>query len=420
MEESNNLKKSLEKHLPSPLMDFLRLTGVTASQTGHRIYLVGGVVRDLLLERINTDLDLAIEGDAIAFTREIAKIRGAKVVAHSRFNTAKFKWERWDIDIAATRTEYYPQPGDLPVVEGKTDIYGDLRRRDFSINSMAIRLDPDHFGEIIDIYNGRKDLKAGLIRVLHPLSFQEDATRIWRALRYEQRLNFQIENETRALILKDIAFIDKLSPDRQRNELELCLEEKSPEKVLARAVELGLFGRLIPSWQVAPGTFQNIQKVRTLMLPDSPPHELYLAILFFGMNHSDLQLLIKRFNFNRSASSVLQDCLILKDSFSALSEAGLSNGQIYHLLNKINQISLLAAGVILDRGIIKERIDLYLNQLRQVKTMISGYDLLKAGYPPGPEIGQILEKLKEARLEGRVTSLEDEKALLKQISQADG
>jgi tRNA nucleotidyltransferase (CCA-adding enzyme) len=284
---------------------------------------------------------------------------------------------------------------------------------------MAVRLDPDHIGEIIDLFEGRKDLNAGLIRVLHPLSFQDDATRIWRAVRYEQRLNFQIENETRALILKDIAFIDKLSPDRQRNELELCLEEKSPEKVLARAVELGLFQRLVPFWQVSPRTFQNIQKARTLTQPSSHPQELYLAILFFGLNQPELQTLVKRFNFNRSASLILQDSLVLKDSLPVLSEAGLSNSQIYHLLAKINQISLLAVGVILDSGLAKERIDLYLSQLRQVKTMLSGDDLLQAGYPPGPEIGQILEKLKVARLEGRVTTLEDEKALIKQISQAD-
>jgi tRNA nucleotidyltransferase (CCA-adding enzyme) len=417
MNKSENLVEIINSRLPSGLVDFLRLAGLSASRLEQKIYLVGGVVRDLLLARNNTDLDLVVEGDAIIMAQELAKIRGAKVVAQSLFKTAKIKWERWVIDIATARIESYSKPGQLPKLEGSADILKDLQRRDFSINSMAVRLEPQCFGELIDIFDGRNDLAAGLIRVLHEKSFQDDATRIWRAVRYEQRLDFEIETKTRSLIDRDISYLDTLSADRLRNELELCLEEEKPEKVLLRAAEIGIFQRLVPSWQISPQTIQCIKKARGVMQPYSPPQETYLAILASGLKQPDLEALIKRLNLGRSVSSTLRDSMALQETLPALAEVNLSNGQIFRLLKNMNPNALLANRVMLDSGLIKERLDLYLNQLRRVKTGLNGDDLIQAGYPSGPVIGEILEKLKEARLEGRVASTEDELDWLKQIGQ---
>jgi tRNA nucleotidyltransferase (CCA-adding enzyme) len=325
MPKLENVKEIIQRRLPTELVEFLRVNGVLASRQGLKLYLVGGVVRDLLLERANTDLDLVVEGDAIVFARELAKIKGAKVIANGRFNTAKIKWERWSVDIASARTEFYRHPGELPTIEAMTDIRHDLQRRDFTINAMAVQLDPEHFGEIIDVSGGRKDLAAKLIRVLHPGSFQDDATRIWRAVRFEQRLDFRIENHTHSLILKDLKFLDTLSSDRMRNELELCLEEAMPEKVLSRAAEIGIFRRLAPSWQIPASTFQSLKKVRVLMEPYVAPQDLYLAVLFFSLDRIGLEALIERFSFGRSAASTLRSSLALKDRLSALAAPGLTN-----------------------------------------------------------------------------------------------
>jgi tRNA nucleotidyltransferase (CCA-adding enzyme) len=419
MIKHENIKEIIETQLPSELVQFLQLSGRAAAQMGHKLYLVGGVVRDLLLERSNTDLDLVIEGDAIDFAVELAKSLNAKVIAHSHFRTAKIKLERRTIDIATARTESYVRPGGLPTLEAKTDILGDLRRRDFTINSMAVRLDAESFGQIIDIFGGRKDLAAGIIRVLHEKSFQDDATRIWRAARYEQRLRFKIEHQTESFIHRDMAYLDTLSSDRLRNELELCLEEDQPEKVLLRASELGILAQIMPAWKISSQTVHSLKKARSLVQPYTPPQEIYLAILLFGLGQPELEGLIKHFNFGRSVVTTLQDSLALQVTFSAISEPGLSNGQIYHLLNKISANALMANLVILDSGVIKSRIELYLNQLRQVKTALTGDDLIKAGFAPGPVIGETLEKLKEAKLEGRVVSVEDERELIKRIGQVE-
>ncbi len=417
MADANNLKEKLEQKMPPQLVECLKLAGRTGRQTGKSVYLVGGVVRDVLLGKDNLDIDLVVEGDASAFTQELASILGVEVIARSLFNTAKIKWERWTIDIAAARIESYRQPGQLPTLEGQTDLRGDLGRRDFTINAMAVALEPDHFGEIIDVCNGRKDLKAGLIRVMHDKSFQDDATRIWRAARYEQRLNFQIEAVTLSMIRRDIAFLDTISADRQRNELELCLAEDKPDKVLARAAQLGICRRLSASWQVTPNICHNLVKARTFTQPYAPPNEVYLAILLADLNRLDLENLVRRLNLGRSAVITLQDSLALKDILVTLGQPALTSGQVYRLLKPFSTSALLANRVILDSGLIRARIDLFLTRLKMIKPVLTGADLIRAGFRPGPAIGQILEELKEARLDGRVTTEKEEMALAKKIGQ---
>jgi tRNA nucleotidyltransferase (CCA-adding enzyme) len=381
------------------------------------VFLVGGAVRDLCLSRENIDLDLVTEGEALSLSNELAKIQKGQVVAHSRFGTAKIKWDRWSVDIAAARIESYREPGQLPTIEGSTNITGDLKRRDFSINAMALRLEPALFGEIIDPFIGRRDLADGLIRVMHENSFQDDATRIWRAVRYEQRLGFQIETKTQVLIKRDLEYLERLSGDRLRAELELCLEEEKPEKVLRRAVEIGIFRRLWPAWAISPKTWHGMANARDLFQPYTPPLELYLAILCANLKQTELESFLTQLNFNRSTATTLRDSLALQNSLGALTAPDLSHGQIYHLASRFNPTVLLANRVILREGPAKERIDLYLNQLRQVKIQLNGQDIIMAGYPAGPAVGQVLQKLKEAKLDGLVNSVVEERAFVKQLSQ---
>jgi tRNA nucleotidyltransferase/poly(A) polymerase len=176
-----NFGKLIEKQLPTELVNFMWVAGEIAHTRGEKLYLVGGVVRDLLLEQANLDLDLVVEGDAIELAKQLKKTIPAKITTHSRFNTAKLQWDNWSVDLTTARSETYEKPGALPTVK-PSSIEEDLARRDFTINAMAIGLNPGYYGKPVDPHGGRDDLKAKIIRVLHEKSFTDDATRIWRGL----------------------------------------------------------------------------------------------------------------------------------------------------------------------------------------------------------------------------------------------
>ena len=243
---TENLSSQLEKYLPPPILALAKIAGREASEMGQELYLVGGVVRDLFLSRANFDFDLVVEGNAIKLARRLARDSQAKLTIHSRFGTAKLNYPDFSLDLATARSETYSKPGALPTVKpGK--LKDDLVRRDFSINAMALHLNPQHFGELIDLYHGKDDLDNRLIRILHSNSFIDDSTRILRAIRYEQRLGFKLEAETEKLLRRDVTMLNTISGDRIKHELELILKEDKPELVLQRSGELGVLRQLHPS-----------------------------------------------------------------------------------------------------------------------------------------------------------------------------
>ena len=237
-----NLANRINKYLPADLVTFLNTIGEAAAKQGQNLYLVGGAVRDMLLGLSHTDLDLVVEGDAIKMAQSLG-LNNIKIATYQTFGTANIKWNHWSVDLATARSEIYTKPGALPEVTPST-INRDLFRRDFTINAMAVSLHPDSYGELIDPYHGSSDLKNKLICVLHENSFIDDATRIWRAIRYEQRLGFDIEPNTLHLLKRDIDMLDTISGDRIRHELELVLKEKLPEKAIHRADELAVLVKL--------------------------------------------------------------------------------------------------------------------------------------------------------------------------------
>ena len=246
MSRSINLAKIIEKQLPPELVNFMWLAGEVALGRGERVYLVGGVVRDLLLEQQNLDLDLVVEGNAIELALQLKEVNGGEIITHLRFSTAKLSWDRWSVDFATSRSETYDKPGALPRVK-PSSIDSDLSRRDFTINAMAVHLNPGDYGKLLDPCGGRNDLKKKVLRVLHEKSFADDATRIWRALRYEQRLGFRLERKTLSLLKRDVDMLDTISSDRIRYEIECILREGYPEKILRRAEELGVLAKLHPA-----------------------------------------------------------------------------------------------------------------------------------------------------------------------------
>jgi tRNA nucleotidyltransferase (CCA-adding enzyme) len=246
MKKHTNLSSLIENNLPRELAVVTKRLVNLAVRRKQKLYLVGGVVRDLLLGIPNLDLDFVVEGDAIELAKGLAQSTNGKLTTHPMFNTAKIGLGKQSIDIAMARTETYAKPGALPIVKSGT-LKTDLFRRDFTINTMAINLSPTKYGELVDLYGGMDDLKNKLIRVLHEKSFIDDATRIWRAIRYEQRLGFKIEPETLKLLKRDVVQLKTVGGYRLRRELELALSEKEPEKILVRADKLGVLKELHPS-----------------------------------------------------------------------------------------------------------------------------------------------------------------------------
>jgi len=259
-----NLAAVMQRDLPSELVSLLREIGELASQMGMTAYVVGGFVRDLLLGAPTLDVDIVVEGDGIAFAKKLAQLWHAGLTVHERFLTATLHLPNAGacepkeihafitrLDIATARKEHYPQPAVLPEVE-PASIFEDLWRRDFSINAMAICLSPDQFGELVDPTGGLRDLREGIIRALHERSFIDDPTRIFRAVRYEQRFGFRIEGKTLKLVCqaRDESFVTKLTKDRSKHELWRILQERDPTKPIWRLKQLGILKIVAPELRV--------------------------------------------------------------------------------------------------------------------------------------------------------------------------
>ncbi len=412
MTDTINLASKIEKQLPAELVSFMQVAGKVAASQGQSLYLVGGVVRDLLLGQTNLDLDLVVEGNAIDLTHQLAQIKQGKITTHPRFNTAKLQWNKGSIDLATARSETYAKPGALPTVKPGS-LSNDLSRRDFTINTMAIELIPSRYGELIDLYGGRDDLEHKLIRVLHEKSFIDDATRIWRGLRYEQRLDFQLESNTLQLLKRDIPMLETISGDRIRHELELILKEKYPEKVLRRAEELSVLRRLHPALKGNGWLTEKFEQARQLSYPSSPPVGLYLALVAYPLTDQESEQLISHLRLPKSLAQTLQDTISIKTKLKSLANPELVPSSIYHLLHNCSQTAITANSLACDSPVAHQNINLFLNRLRYVKPALNGDDLVRMGIAPGTQIKEILHLLHEARLNGKITTKQGEEELVK-------
>jgi len=411
MPDISNLSSEIEKQLPAELVDFMRRAGEVAASQGQSLYLVGGVVRDLLLGRTNFDLDLVVEGDAINLAQQLAGITQGKIITHPRFHTAKLKWNKWSVDLATARSETYDKPGALPRVKPGS-LANDLFRRDFTINTMAVELIPSRYGRLIDLYGGRDDLKHKLIRILHERSFIDDATRIWRSLRYEQRLDFKLEPDTLRLLERDIPMLDTISGDRIRHELELILKEEFPEKILCRTEELKVLPKLHPALKGDGWLAERFGQARQLSYPDLPSVELYIALLAYPLTGEESEELISRLRLPKSLAQTLRDTSSLKAKLESLADPELAPSSIYHLLHGYSQPAITANYLAADSSTARQHIQTFLSKLRYVKPSLTGNDLKKMGIAPGPQIKEILQRLHEARLDGKVTSKKGEERLV--------
>ena len=402
---------------------------------GYVPYFVGGLVRDLLLSQPIVDVDMVIEGDAIALARRLATDLGGRVIPHKRFGTAKWLlspavWQQIStqspeetllpsIDFATARTEFYTYPTALPQVE-RSSIKQDLHRRDFTINTLAIRLDPDHWGELLDFYGGESDLKNGIIRVLHSLSFVDDPTRMLRAARLESRMEFRLDPRSETLIAEALSLLNRVSGDRIRHELEQIFAEPEPERTLHRLDELGVLAQIHPTLHWDDWLTQRYRALReeldvscwTLDADDIP--FLHLALLAYRMDEETLEQLIHRLRMKRDDADDLRLLPSLKDTLAQLGRTRQPSA-IYRLLQPYPARVLALAWIATDRKRTQERMLRYQTEWRLVETEITGDDLKATGLKPSPLYGQLLAALRDARLDGKVGTREQEEALLERL-----
>lgn len=408
-----DLASKINSYFPKELLELLQDTSAEANKLGQRVYLVGGIVRDLLIGYPNFDLDLVTEGDAIELANRIARMSEAKLVIHPRFNTAKIKSGDFAIDIATARSETYASHGALPTVT-PCPIEKDLFRRDFSINAMAISLTPEHYGELLDPYHGKDDLDAHLIRILHPGSFTDDATRILRAIRYEQRLGFNLEHATAQLLQRDISMLNTISGDRIRHELELIFREKYPEHVLKRLGELGALQRINRSLKGNGWLTGKFDDARRSGKPGELP-ALYFCLLAYPLDAEQVNQLMKRLNPPAKLTKVVKDTARLKLRLPRLNNPSLKPSEIYYFLQEYAPLAIKANIIAEDEPMIRQHLELFFSKLRYVKPCLNGGELQRLGIPAGTKLGEILEILHKARLDGEVTTKDDEEKLAQRL-----
>jgi tRNA nucleotidyltransferase (CCA-adding enzyme) len=428
----------LLRHLPQERLFLLRELGHLADEEGVSLYLVGGVVRDLLLKRENWDLDLAVEGDGIAFARLVADRYGAGLAVFERFATARLVFQDGlKIDIATTRRESYTQPAVLPTVQ-PASIEEDLFRRDFTINAIAVQLNPRQFGRVFDPYGGQRDLRARTIRVLHAGSFQDDPTRIFRAIRFEQRFGFRLERTTGRLLAQAAStnLIQQLSGPRLQNEIFLLFTEQDPVRAIARLGQLKLLRFLHRRLCYT----KNLKRVVTVVpkalawwarrFPDSVIHRptVYLMALSSESSAVVVTEMIRRLALSREqAKNVSGAGRRVDRALNRLTDKGtVRSSQVYRLLAALSDealVLLLAKQLSGQHGVrlslLKRRLVAYVKN-RAIKTALTGRDLQAMGLNPGPQYKIILGQLLDARIDGIVTTEADERAFVrKQFGEQD-
>jgi len=417
---TRNVLKFMKERLSPRILDMLQVIGEKAYQLGCNAYVVGGFVRDLFLYRTNEDLDIVIEGDGIAFAKKYAKFVNARIHSYEKFGTAVIIFpDGFKIDVASARMEYYKFPAALPTVE-MSSIKLDLFRRDFTVNTLAIQLKPDKFGLLIDFFSAQKDIKEKSIRVLHNLSFVEDPTRVFRAIRFEQRFDFSIGKLTSGLIENAVKmnFFKRLSGRRVFAELRQILEEKNPIDAIKRLNEYDLLSVVHPSIEFNNqmiSMFNSVKKVLSWhdLLFLEEPYMRWAVYLLALTRHCDKKTadeICMRIELAPRYKTILCKERFEADRSMLWMEKSLptKNSTIYKHLAVFRIELILYMMAATKHETVKRSISNYVTRLRYINTSVTGKDLKKMGLEPGPIYREILQAVLDAKLNGQLKTPNDE------------
>ncbi|MCK9555744.1 CBS domain-containing protein [bacterium] len=417
----SDIRDRIENIPAADIKKILREAGRIADEMKCNAYIVGGIVRDILLKVPNYDVDIVIEDKGIEFASRLAKKLGGYSVPHKKFLTSIVALPSgMKIDVATARTEYYEKPGALPKIE-YSSIKSDLYRRDFTINAMAVKINENGFGRLIDFFGGRKDLRDKVIRVMHNLSFVDDPTRIFRAVRFEQRLGFGIDKHTQNLIRNavDMKMFDKVAYDRVKNEIILMLNEPKPLNAIKKMAAFNELRFIHPSIKFdrrAVNLFSKTEEALawfSFSLNKKEPFARWL-IYFMGLidtlSVSETTAVCDRFKLSKKSKDKI---LRFKKEGGAriryLSQKkSLLNSEIYFNLAVYSIEFLLFLLAKSDTDTAKQRIINFIEKLRNVKLSITGKTLIKMNISPSPYFKEVLGKILEAKLDGKLRTKEEE------------
>jgi tRNA nucleotidyltransferase (CCA-adding enzyme) len=427
------ISKFMKERFPERIHNLLMEFGRVGDVLGYAVYGVGGFVRDLLLKVENFDVDIVVEGDGIRFAEALEKKVPCRIRTHRKFGTAIILFpDGLKVDVATARWEVYDSPAALPTVESAS-IKMDLYRRDFTVNTLAIQLNPKAFGELIDFFGGVKDVKEKTIRVLHNLSFVEDPTRVFRAIRFEQRFGFQIGKHTQNLMRNavKVGFLERLSGGRVLSELILILREEDPLPALKRMRDFNLFHFLHPGLKFDEQAEALCEKIHDViawfdLLFLEQRYERWL-IYFYGLmdliKEGEREELCQRLAMNdrlrkRVKEGKLQADQVLLQIFSWINtDRRPKRSEIYDVLDPLSIESKLFMMAKTTQVATRRYISLYFTQLKDTKPILKGTDLIQMGMKSGPSIKKALSGLLKARLDEQVITRQDE---MEYISRAQG
>ncbi|MBH0196669.1 MAG: CCA tRNA nucleotidyltransferase [Nitrospira sp.] len=423
-----NVTGLIQTRLPRAVVTLLEEAGRLADHSDVALFVVGGCVRDLLLGIQNLDLDLVVEGDGIAYARKLGEVLHARVTVHERFGTAVLLLpDGFTLDVATARTEYYEFPTALPTVE-QSSIKKDLYRRDFTINALAVRLNEKGFGDVLDFYGGQRDLNDKVVRVLHGLSFLEDPTRIFRAIRFERRFGFHLGRDTAALIAGAVKMnlFHRLSGHRVLEELKLLLGEREPKHAVHRLFDFDLLKFIHPKlvWTnrlkaLLDAIEQAVDWYQLLYLDRKmEPWLVYMMGLMEVLPERAVTEVLKRFPFSEPEAAKLT--MARASCHAVIRRLGgkrvLKPAEVYRLLSSLSDEVLLSLMAKSKGDSVKRQVSAFLTTYQQVKPVLTGADLKAMGLKPGPKFKQILDQLLDACLNGEVKTEPEQRAFVHRIA----
>ena len=433
------IAEMLSDALPPARKALLRAVADEAYDQDVQAFIVGGFVRDLLLQLPSQDFDIVIEGDAMAFAEHLVQQFGGRVVAHKRFGTAKWILNHENLqhklkaseksgfstsdlpehlDLITARTEFYNKPAALPIVE-RSSIKMDLHRRDFTINTLALRLDGSHFGKIFDFWGGYSDLQQKQIRVLHALSFVDDATRMLRAVRFAARFNFEIEPQTLSLIEGSLPLLAEISGARLTHEFELIFNERNAAEMLRQLGSLGILDAIDPAlpWddvcihRLTDG-LSDLAKTENPVIPDEKI-QIFWCLWLMDLQPKALETIGLRLRLSTKLLGWITQTRALWQLLPTLT--GQRPSQVTQQLENYHTIPMRAVFSVCKQAESRQILELYEHEYRHVRPFTTGNDLRALGLPPSPQYEVILSSLKNAWLDGEIQSEGEEKVLLQKL-----
>jgi len=408
--------KNYLSNLDTKLLRVIQEVGREADRRGLSAYVVGGIVRDIILKKKNLDLDIVVEGDALALAKALAKKWKTRLTLYKQFGTACLEMRGGlRVDLTTARKERYAHPGALPTVRAG-GLKEDLFRRDFTVNTMAIAINPDGFGQLVDKFGGLADLSSKKVRILHDQSFTDDPTRILRAVRFEQRFHFHMERRTLSLMKTALhkKAVASVKPPRYFSEFKKILCEADPLKCLKRLHHLGGLRFLDPKldvrFQEMSLMHQRIQKIKQKLLYKQ--NNCWWLIYFMGLiaraNDRTIEGILAKFHFTRDERTSILQSQKTKEIIKRLSVPSLLSSQVYQILRPLSMEAVFYLRVRTSRTVVCRRIDCFLAKDSNVKLQINGKDLKQMGVASGCEMGRVLEDVLCLKIDKRVRTKREE------------